>query len=59
MSQVQQGEIDAAFSKALINLAGDFGMPGAAQLQKSIAGWQALDKGDTDNWLALLLGYKK
>ena len=34
-------------------------MPGAAQLQKSIAGWQALEKGDTDNWLALLLGYKK
>ena len=59
LSQAQQGEIDVAFSKALINLAGDFGMPGAAQLQKSIAGWQALEKGDTDNWLALLLGYKK
>lgn len=56
-SQAQQGEFDAALAKALINLAGDMGMPAAAQLGRTISGWEAWEK--DDNWLALIFGYKK
>lgn len=56
-SQAQQGEFDEALAKSLINLAGDMGMPAAAQLSRTISGWEAWEK--DDNWLALIFGYKK
>lgn len=59
LSQAQQGEWDASLTKAIINVMGDFGLPGAAQLNRSIAGWDALNKDDTNNWMSLVFGYKK
>ena len=59
LSQAQQSEWDAALTMSIINVMGDFGLPGAAQLNRTIAGWDALDKGTTDNWWSLVFGYKK
>jgi len=57
--QAGQGEFDAAFRKASINLLGDFtGLP-SAQINRTITGIEALEEGQTDNPAAVLFGYKK
>lgn len=58
-AQLQQGEVDKALIKAIINASGSiFGIP-AAQINRTIDGADAyfIEK-DTENPLALLLGYK-
>lgn len=58
-SQVAQGEFDMALVKAINNVAGStFGLP-AAQLNRTLSGIDALAEGDTNNWLAVVLGYKR
>jgi hypothetical protein len=57
--QAGQGEFDAAFRKAFINVIGDTtGLP-SAQINKTWTGAEALADDDTDNPAALLFGYKK
>lgn len=57
--QASQGEIDDAFRKASINLAGDlFGLP-SAQINRTVTGAKALAEGETQNPAALALGYQK
>lgn len=57
--QAAQGEIDDAFRKASINLAGDlFGLP-SAQINRTVTGAKALAEGETQNPAALALGYQK
>lgn len=56
---IKDGEIDEAFTKSFINVAGSvFGLP-AAQINKTIAGGTAYLEGDTHNPMAWLVGYKK
>lgn len=56
--QLGQGQLDAGFLKASINLSGSlFGLP-AAQINKSIKGAQALSDGKTHNPTALIMGYQ-
>jgi hypothetical protein len=57
--QLYQGELDDAFRKAAINLAGDLaGLP-SAQLNRSITGTKALLDGKTNNPMAVLMGYQE
>ena len=57
--QVRQGEMDDAFRKAAINLAGSaFGVP-SAQVNRTWTGMQALADGETDNPAALVFGFQK
>jgi hypothetical protein len=57
--QAQQGDFDAAFRKAFINVMGDVtGLP-SAQINKTWTGAEALADDNTDNPAALLLGFKK
>ena len=57
--QVRQGEMDDAFRKAALNLAGSaFGVP-SAQVNRTWTGMQALADGDTDNPAALVFGFQK
>jgi len=58
-AQAWQGELDAGFRRALINIAGSwYGLP-SAQINRSWDGFEALDDGKTDNPLALIFGYKE
>ena len=59
LAQAQQKKFDAALAKSMINLAGDLGLPGAAQINRSIAGWDAIEHNKTDSWMAYVFGYKK
>ena len=55
--QAHQGEFDTAFRKSAINLIGDMsGLP-AAQINRSISGWEAYSEGETDDPLAPVFGY--
>ena len=57
--QAHQGEFDAAFRKATINVVGDvFGLP-AAQVNRTITGAEALADNKTENPAALVFGYRK
>lgn len=57
--QAHQGEFDAAFRKATINVVGDlFGLP-SAQVNRTIGGAEALSDNKTDNPAALVFGYRK
>lgn len=57
--QVQQGELDDQFRKALVNVLGaTLGLP-AAQANRTITGAKALSEGKTKNPAALLLGYQE
>lgn len=57
--QASQGELDDAFRKASINLAGDlFGLP-SAQINRTITGTQALLDDKTDNPAAVVFGYEE
>jgi hypothetical protein len=57
--QIQQGEFDDQLLKAVINLAGDiFGLP-AAQVNRTITGFNALKEGKTHNPAALAFGYQE
>ena len=54
--EIQQGEWDSGLRRAAIGIGGSvFGLP-AAQINRTLDGLQALDDGDTDNPLAVLLG---
>ena len=55
--QIGQGEIDQAFVKATVNLAGTAtGIP-SAQINRTIKGATALEQNKTDNPAALVFGY--
>ena len=56
--QIQQGEIDLAFIKAMVNLVGDLGGLPSAQVNRTISGINALNEGETENPLVLATGYK-
>ena len=57
--QIQQGEIDLAFVKAMVGLAGDMGGLPSAQLNRTLSGIDAMFIEDkTDNPLVLATGYK-
>ena len=54
--EIQQGEWDSGLRRAAIGIGGSvFGLP-AAQINRTLDGLQALDDGDTDNPLAVILG---
>ena len=54
--EIQQGEWDSGLRRAAIGIGGSvFGLP-AAQINRTLDGLQAIDDGDTDNPLAVLLG---
>lgn len=57
--QVHQGELDPAFRKALVNVAGELMRLPAAQMNRSITGFEALRDGKTKNPLALVGGYQE
>jgi hypothetical protein len=58
MKQASQAEFDTAFRKAAINLLGDIaGLP-AAQVNRTIDGFEALTEGKTENPFALVMGYQ-
>ncbi|TPQ24943.1 hypothetical protein [Methylomonas koyamae] len=58
-TQVRQGEFDAAFRKAFINVIGDVtGLP-AAQINKTWTGAEALADDQTDNPAAAVFGYRQ
>lgn len=56
MAQAKQGELDEGLWKALNAGAGLLFRYPAAQVQRTVDGWMALEEGDTDNPAALLLG---
>lgn len=57
--QVEQGEFDMAFWKSLTNMTGAiFGLP-AAPITRAMTGIDALDRGKTDNPLAIIFGYSE
>ena len=54
--EIAQGEWDKGLRRAVIGIGGSvFGLP-AAQINRTLDGLQALDEGDTDNPLAVILG---
>jgi len=56
--QLGQGELDDAFRKSFVQLAGDiFGVPGV-QINRTITGAKALADGDTSNPAALVFGFQ-
>lgn len=57
--QVEQGDFDMAFWKSLTNMTGAiFGLP-AAPITRAMTGIDALDRGKTDNPLAIIFGYSE
>lgn len=57
--QVEQGEFDMAFWKSLTNMTGAiFGLP-AAPITRAMTGIDALERGKTDNPLAVIFGYSE
>ena len=57
--QVEQGEFDMAFWKSLTNMTGAiFGLP-AAPITRAMTGIGALERGKTDNPLAVIFGYSE
>lgn len=58
-NQAHQGELDPAFRKAIINVAGELLRLPAAQINRSITGLEALKEGKTHNPAAVVLGYQE
>ena len=57
--QVEQGDFDMAFWKSLTNMTGAiFGLP-AAPITRAMTGLDAIDRGKTDNPLAIIFGYSE
>lgn len=57
--QVEQGDFDTAFWKSLTSMTGAiFGLP-AAPITRAMTGIDALDRGKTDNPLAIIFGYSE
>ena len=57
--QVEQGDFDTAFWKSLTNMTGAiFGLP-AAPITRAMTGIDALERGKTDNPLAVIFGYSE
>ena len=57
--QVEQGEFDMAFWKSLTNMTGAlFGLP-AAPITRAMTGIDAIERGKTDNPLAIIFGYSE
>lgn len=57
--QVEQGDFDMAFWKSLTNMTGAiFGLP-AAPITRAMTGIDALERGKTDNPLAIIFGYSE
>lgn len=57
--QAHQGEFDDSFRRAFVNLSGDLCSLPAAQINRSITGFEALQAGKTENPGALLTGYQE
>ena len=58
-TQLHQGEMDAGLRKAIISLAGDLARLPAAQVNRTITGFEALRSGETENPLALIFGVQR
>lgn len=57
--QVEQGEFDMAFWKSLTNMTGAmFGLP-VAPITRAMTGIDAIERGKTDNPLAIIFGYSE
>lgn len=57
--QVEQGDFDMAFWKSLTNMTGAiFGLP-AAPITRAMTGIDAIERGTTDNPLAVIFGYSE
>lgn len=57
--QVEQGDFDMAFWKSLTNMTGAiFGLP-AAPITRAMTGIDAIERGKTDNPLAVIFGYSE
>lgn len=57
--QVEQGDFDMAFWKSLTNMTGAmFGLP-AAPITRAMTGIDAIERGKTDNPLAIIFGYSE
>jgi hypothetical protein len=57
--QAEQGDFDMAFWKSLTNMTGAiFGLP-AAPITRAMTGIDALERGKTDNPLAVIFGYSE
>lgn len=57
--QVEQGDFDMAFWKSLTNMTGAiFGLP-AAPITRAMTGIDAMERGKTDNPLAIIFGYSE
>lgn len=59
VKQAQQGAMDDQFRKAFVNLMGDVLSLPAAQVNRTVTGFEALKHGDTKNPLAVVFGYQK
>ncbi len=57
--QALQAEMDDAFRKAAVNLAGDLFRLPSAQINRTVTGAQALSEGQTENPAALLFGHQE
>jgi hypothetical protein len=57
--QVNQGELDRALARSLVNVGGIVLKLPSAQFNRSVDGYLALKEGKTDNPAALLFGYDK
>lgn len=59
VQQAEQGDFDMAFWKSLTNMTGAiFGLP-AAPITRAMTGIDAIDRGKTDNPLAIIFGYSE
>lgn len=59
VQQAEQGDFDMAFWKSLTNMMGAiFGLP-AAPITRAMTGIDALERGKTDNPLAVIFGYSE
>lgn len=57
--QVNQGEMDDALRKAIVNVSGELLRLPSAQINRTITGIEALKDGKTDNWGSILTGYQE
>lgn len=59
IQQISQGEMDEGLMKAVVSVAGEnLGFP-VTPVNRLISGASALEEGETDNPLVLILGYSK
>jgi hypothetical protein len=57
--QINQGELDRALARSLVNVGGILLHLPSAQINRTVDGVVALSEGDTENPMAVLFGYQK